>query len=584
MTIKAGSIPQDQPLRFPVQAAVYVTLLVVVGVFVLYPVIVIVVNSFVDGEFDLMRSWSIDPWRRALAEPAIWIAIKNTLKVVAVVESISLPAAVVISWLLARTDLPGQASLEFMFSVAFFLPALAVTVGWIVLLDPQRGLLNQLAMMLPFVHRPPFDIYTFWGIVWTHLGSNALAVKVMLITPLLRNLDAAHEEASRVSGAGRGATLLRIVIPMALPAILTVLVLAVIRGMQTFEIELVLGPPTNFWVFGTMIYRLIEHQPPEFGAATALAVLAMLVMVPLIVCQRWLVTRKNYASVGGRMSLQPTPLGRWRMPAFSAVCLLLLVIAVLPVVLLVTSTFMKLFGFFTIPEPWTLANWHKVLTDDYFLRTLGNTAIVAGATAFMSVILCSLIAYFVVRSRYAGRAALDFLSWLPFSIPGILLGVGLLYVVLGNPVLRLLYGGLTVLVVALVIAHMTFGTQILKAAMVQLSTGLEEAARMSGASWWVSFRTVVAPILMPTLVLVGTVNFIAAARDISSIALLASNDTKTLSLLQLDYLVDGRSESAAVVSCIVILITTGLAILARVAGLEIGLQTRKVRSASGKRR
>jgi iron(III) transport system permease protein len=119
---------------------------------------------------------------------------------------------------------------------------------------------------------------------------------------------------------------------------------------------------------------------------------------------------------------------------------------------------------------------------------------------------------------------------------------------------------------------MTLGTQILKATMVQLGAGLEEAARTSGASWWYGFRHVLVPILMPTLVLVGMINFIAAARDISSVALLATNATKTLSLLQLDYMIDGRSEAATVVSVVVIVLTTGVAFLARLFGLRLGLR------------
>jgi iron(III) transport system permease protein len=119
---------------------------------------------------------------------------------------------------------------------------------------------------------------------------------------------------------------------------------------------------------------------------------------------------------------------------------------------------------------------------------------------------------------------------------------------------------------------MTLGVQILKATMVQLGAGLEEAARTSGASWWYGFRHVIVPILMPTLVLVGVVNFIAAARDIASVALLATNASKTLSLLQLDYMIDGRSEEAAVVSVVVICLTTGVAFLARLLGLRLGLR------------
>jgi iron(III) transport system permease protein len=540
---------------------------------VLYPVLVILVNSFVAGAIGQPRHWSLEGWRIALSDPAMRGAVANTVKVLVANESISLPSAVVLAWLLARTDLPLRGALEFMFWVTFFLPPLSVTLGWIVLLDPQNGLLNRLALALPFVAKPPFNIYSFWGIVWTHLSTASLAIKVMLLTPIFRNVDAAFEEASRCSGAGRWQTLTRIVIPVAAPAIATVLVLSVIRAMQTFEIEMVLGPPFNFWVFGTKIYILVAQVPPEFAPATALAVIAFIIITPLIFCHRWLMTRTDYASLTGRTRTHPLPLGRWRYPAFAAVSLLVLAISVLPVSFLVTASFMKLFGFFNIPEPWTLAQWRSVLSGDFFLQALANTIELASGTALASIVLCSLAAYFTVRSRYRGRAVLDFLSWLPFAIPGILLGIGLLYVFLGNPVLRMMYGSIALMILATVIAGMTLGTQILKATMVQLGAGLEEAARTSGASWWYGFRHVIVPILMPTLVLVGIVNFIAASRDIASVALLATNATKTLSLLQLDYMIDGRSEAAAVVSVVVILLTTAVAVVARLFGIRFGIRS-----------
>jgi iron(III) transport system permease protein len=186
--------------------------------------------------------------------------------------------------------------------------------------------------------------------------------------------------------------------------------------------------------------------------------------------------------------------------------------------------------------------------------------------------LCSLVAYFTVRSRYAGRGVLDFLSWLPFAIPGILLGLGLLHVFLGTPILKFLYGSTTLLVIAIVIASMTVGTQILKTNMIQLGAELEEAARVTGATWWRTFRAVVLPIVTPTLILVAVINFIAATRDISSVALLATNTTKTMSLLQLDYMIEGRYEAAAVISVIVVIMTTGVAFLARLLGLRLGVR------------
>lgn len=558
--------------QFDAQRVVFLALLLIVALFVLYPVLVILVNSFVAGAIGRPRYWSLEGWRIALSDPAMRAAVTNTAKVLIANESISLPLAVLLAWLLARTDLPWRGALEFMFWVTFFLPSLSVTLGWIVLLDPQNGLLNQLAIALPFVTKPPFNIYSFWGIVWAHLSTSSLAIKVMLLTPIFRNLDAAFEEAARCSGAGRWQTLTRIVIPVAAPAILTVLVLSIIRAMQTFEIEMVLGPPFNFWVFGTKIYILVAQVPPEFAPATALAVIGFIVITPLIFCHRWLMTRTDYTSVTGRVRTHPLSLGGWRYPIFAAVALLAVTITVLPVAFLVTASFMKLFGFFNIAEPWTLAHWQSVLTGDFFIRSLVNTFELAGGAALASIVLCSLAAYFTVRSRYRGRNVLDFLSWLPFAIPGILLGVGLLYVFLGNPLLRMMYGGIALMILATVIAAMTLGTQILKATMVQLGPGLEEAARTSGASWWYGFRHVIVPILMPTLILVGVINFIAASRDIASVALLATNTTKTLSLLQLDYMVDGRSEAAAVVSVVVIVVTTGVAFLARLCGIRLGIR------------
>jgi len=397
-------------------------------------------------------------------------------------------------------------------------------------------------------------------------------VKVMLLTPSFRNLDSAFEEAARTSGADRWQTLARIVIPVVFPAILTVLVLSTIRVMQTFEIEMVLGPPFNFFVFGTMIYRLIEQSPPQFGSAAALASIVFVIVAPLIVVHRWLVTRKDYTSITGRIRTQPTRLGRWRIPLFVVVCLLVVTITLLPVSFVVMASLMKLFGFFSIPEPWTLAHWTRVINDGFFLRALDSTLRVAFGVAFTSIVLCTLVAYFSVRSRYTGRGVLDFLSWLPFAIPGILLGIGILYVVLGNPVLRLAYGTLPLLVLAMVISNMTLGTQIAKSAMLQLGNQLEEAARTSGASWWTTVRKIVVPILAPTLVLVGVTNFISSTREIATIALLAANHSKTLSLLQLDYLTDGQLETGAVISVVLIVLTTGIAFVARLFGLKMGIR------------
>jgi iron(III) transport system permease protein len=572
MSARALFPPRLGRARLEGQYLVFCFLLALVALLVLLPIGVIVINSFVGGGFGKPSVWTLEGWRLALDDPTMRSSIWNSLRLLVGLQAISLPTSVLIAWLLGRTDVPGRGAFEFMFWVTFFLPSLSVTLGWIVLLDPQNGVVNNLLVELPFVHGPIFDIYSFWGIVWAHLATSSVSIKVMLLTPAFRNLDGAFEESARVAGAGRLRTLVLVIVPLMLPAILTVLVLAMIRAMQNFEIEMVLGPPFQFFVYGTKIFRLIAQEPPQFGAATALATIGLVLIAPLILLQRWLIMRKDYTSITGRIRLAPMKLGRWRWPAFGFLLIFILVATVVPVSFLVVASFMKLFGFFTIPEPFTVERWTAVLGGDEFLAALANTLKMAAGAGLIAIVLCSLVAYFTVRSRYAGRATLDFLSWLPFAIPGILLGLGLLHVFLGSPILKFLYGSIVLLIIAIVIGSMTIGTQILKTNMIQLGAELEEVARVTGANWWTTFRRVVVPIVTPSLILVGVLNFIAAARDISSVALLASNDTKTLSLLQLDYMIEGRYEAAAVISVVVVVMTTGIAFLARLLGLRLGVR------------
>jgi iron(III) transport system permease protein len=561
-------------LRLPeLRTVVFSAVLLTTIFLVLFPVLLLIFYGFNVAAPGQPLVLGLGSWRRMLAEPAIWESLLNTIKLLVAVHAISFPVATLIAWLLARTDLPGRHGFEFLFWIAFFMPSLAILLGWIMCLDPEYGLFNEMAAALPFLPERPFNIYSFWGIVWAHLASHAIAVKVMLLTPTFRNLDSALEEASRTVGAGRLRTLLGIVLPVTLPALLAILLLAMIRAMQSFEIELVLGPPFHFYVYSTLVYTFIGQEPPDFAAASGLATIGLALIVPLIFLQRWLASRRQYATITGRMQVQPVRLGKWRWPLFAVMLLVVASLVGLPLLFLAMASSMKLFGFFDIPDPWTLEHWHTVFTDEAFRQAIGNTLTLAAGAACLAVVLLSLVAYFSVRSTYRLRALLDFVSWLPFAVPGILFGLGLLYVFLGLPLFRPLYGSMWLLILAVVISGMTFGTQILKSNMQQLGSELEEASRVAGASWWRSFRSIVLPIMVPALLLVGTTSFVTAARDVASVALVATAGTKTLSLLQLDYMVQGRYGPAAVISFTVIAMSTGLALLARLFGLRLGIRS-----------
>jgi len=148
----------------------------------------------------------------------------------------------------------------------------------------------------------------------------------------------------------------------------------------------------------------------------------------------------------------------------------------------------------------------------------------------------------------------------------------LLWMFVGTPIFQPLYGTIFVLVIAAVMGAVTLATQLFKATLLQLGAEMEEAARTSGASVISTYFRIVLPLLAPTLVLVGTLKFLFAANATSSIILLATSETRTLSLLTLDFVAEGLRESAAVTTVIITALTTAVALAARALGLNVGLR------------
>jgi iron(III) transport system permease protein len=391
-----------------------------------------------------------------------------------------------------------------------------------------------------------------------------VSAMVMLLTPAFRNMDSSFEEASRTCGANGFRTLLRIFVPVMLPAILTVQLIVIMRALEGFEVEQILGPPANIQVMSTWIYASFLQRLPRIDAASALAVIMIGCMLGLVGLQNVALAGRRFTTLGGKFHHQRIQLGAWRWPAFGLFCCVALLVMGVPFVFATMGTLMKLFGFFSA-DMWTLAHWQEALSNRELVRALQNTLVLAFGTAFLVVVVNALIAYVIVRTRFAGRRVLDFLTWLPFCVPGILLSLGLLTMFL-TPVFRPLYGSLLTLVLAGVIAGLPLAAQVLKSSLLQFGAELEEASWLTGASWLATYRRIVLPLLAPTLLVVALIAFIGAARNIAQVALLSNANNRPLSMLQLDYMAQGKFELASVVACLILFLTVGLALLARVFG------------------
>ena len=544
----------------------------VMGFFVLYPLVLILINSFNTATIAEPPVYGLKAWRDAFSEYGIWRSLLNSVKIGIVLQVIALPLGIFLSWLLARTNILFANVFEFGFWISFFLPNLATTFGWMLMLDPSTGLINAWLRQIPFLSGLNFDIYSFSGIIWVHLVSTGLSTKVMLMTPAFRRMDASMEEASRMSGASAFTTLWRITVPAMTPVIVVVFLLSVIRIFSSFEIELLLGVPWSFYVYSTKIVDLARQEPPLVNQAAALGSIILVFLAAFIPIQRKLITRRQFTTVTGQFRPKTIDLGAWRYPATAFVALVIFILDVVPLLSVLGGSFMTRFGFFNLPKTWTLEYWKMALSDPRILQGLHNTLIVAVSAGLVGAVLFSLIGYVLVRTKLPGRAVLDSICWLPSAIPGVLSGLGLLWMFLGTPVFRPFYGTLVLLVIAQMLGGITLSTQILKANFVQLGKELEESSRMSGAGFWRTYLRIVFPLMAQTMVMVGVIKFMFAAQHNSAIILLATSETRTLSLLALDQVAAGYREVASITIIMVTLLTLGLAIVARSFGLKVGIR------------
>jgi iron(III) transport system permease protein len=553
---------------------VMAVVLLALGYFLVWPALLLLINSFnaaVDW-FVEPRRWGVDHWINAVRRPGLIKSIGNSLLVWSLSVAISFPVGVTIAWLLARTKIPFSHTLEFLFWISYMVPALPTTIAWITLLDPDVGAINVALKSLFNLEQGPFNIFSVPGIVWANLMGHGISIKVMLLTPAFRNMDATLEEAARVGGASNLRTLFKVTLPLMVSPMVLVFALQLLRVFQSFETEYLLGLPFGFYVYSTKIYALVRDPVPNYGEATVLASLTLLLIALIIPLQRWILERRRYTTITGSFRPGLIDLGKWNYVVFGVIALLLALLTVGPMAILVLGSFMERIGYFVLG--FTLDHWRFVLHDPVFIKALRATLVLAASAAVLSPLLFSVLAYILVRTRLPGRGVLDFMIWSSGAIPGILAGLGLVWVFIGTPFLNALFGTIWALIIVVMLQGKTTGVNIMKGVLVQVGADMEEAARVAGAGWIRTYFYIWLPLLMPTLILLAVMNFVGAAGATSSIVLLASRDTMTLSLmaLELSSLSVSNREAASIISIFIILFTVSGALLVRYFGRRFGVR------------
>ena len=263
---------------------------VIYFIFFILPTLASFYYSFTRWDLFTAKWIGLDNYQTFFAEQALVIGLRNTL-IYAVLTS---GLKVIIGFLLALVLTSKIIARGYLRSVIFF-PVLVSSIGigitFTILMNPEAGLINTALATVGidgpgWLTNPSLAIVSVALVdVWKGVG----LATVIFIAGLV-SIPGEYYEAAEVDGASKGAVIRNIMIPLARPAIASVITLSLIGGLRSFELIWSMtkgGPGFASDVIGSVIYK--QYQAGFYGLSTAgsviLFLLVTIIMVPLT---RWL--------------------------------------------------------------------------------------------------------------------------------------------------------------------------------------------------------------------------------------------------------------------------------------------------------
>lgn len=519
------------------------------------------------GFFDL--SFSLANYVRAFSSRDFWRATWNTLSFALASTSLSFGLGTFLAWLVHRTNAPLGRLIGLITLGRIIIPGILITVAWIFMASPSIGILNAVLGLRGF-----FNIYTFWGMVWVHsLEMTPLAY--LLLSAALQSMDPRLEEASAVAGAGHWTTLLRISLPLVLPAAGAAVMLLLIYTVETFEVPLLLGGRAHVRVYTTEIYYNTARTPTDWGlsAAYSMAILALCAVL-LAVYFRLVRHGERYQTVTGK-DFRPRrmDLGRWRYLISALGLFLVLLITGIPFLVMLYASFLARYQPPSLQafQTMSLSNYREILQDwTYSLYPLWNSTLVGLGTATVVMLLVSAMSYFVHKTRLPGRKLLDFLGFAPIAMPSVVLGTAFLWFYLLVPVP--IIGTLQIIGLAYLTRYMAVALRFVSSSMLQIHSELEEAAAVAGGRWLTNFRRVYLPLLRPGLMAGWFWVMVHAYRELTIALMLARSQNRTAAVVIFDLWDNGSFPQLSAFGVLIFALLIVLVLMGQAVGKRFGVQ------------
>lgn len=560
--------------------------------FVLYlagiPLIMLVYGSFRSAPIgEPGATYTIQNFITAYVDKEFYLLFWNSLKFAIGTCLMTFAIGTYLAWVSERTNTPMRKLFVVMSLIPFIIPGILSTIAWIFLLSPRIGLINRSLQLMFGLAEPPFNVYSMGGMVWAE-GIHLYPLVFLLMSAAFRNMDTSLEEASLTAGSSTFQTFRRITLPLMRPAMFSVTLIVFVRAIEAFEVPALIGVPARISVFTTKIFLAIHQFPSDFGLAGSYAVTLLAISTTgVLLYSRITKKEERYATVTGK-GYRPRviDLGPWKYVTCASVFIIFFLAVILPVFVLLWSSFIPYYG---IPSKELIAkmtwdNYKYIINYPLALTAFKNSFFLSAGSATLIMLLTSVIAWITIKSQVRGKAFLDNMTFIPIAMPGIVLGVSLIwvyltipnlvrdYISLGASQVINIYGTIWVLLLAYITKFMPYGIRAASASMIQINKELEEASFASGGTWMQTFRKVILPLLMPGFTAGWIYISIIALRELSTSILLYSYNSTVLSIMVFDLWEGGQYTYVCALGIMMVLVLVGMAYVARLIGAKMGIR------------
>lgn len=549
---------------------------------IIFPLGEIVINTLKIGRGEQAGEYTLSQWKEVffsdISEALLYKPIGHTLSIGVSVSILALTLGIALAWVVTRTDIPFKRTIGFLVVLPYMFPSWFKAFAWTIVFKNERiggsaGLFQYLFQISP----PDWLSYGFLPIVLA-LTTHYYIFSYLLVGAALSSVGGSLEESAEILGASKFRTMRRITFPLVLPAILSALILTISKAIGAFGVPAFLGLPVRYYTLSTMIYNSMGTSRLQEGFILSL-VLIIIACIIVYFNQR-MISKRNYETIGGKDSSEKvTKLGIWKLPVIISVWGFILVVSIMPVIILAWQTLMLSDGDYSLSNL-TLHYWvgspdsaigngsTGVLKDARVHKAFKNSLTIALISSISAALLGLLIGYVITRGKnMLSSRIIDQLSFLPYLIPGIALSAIYLSM-FSKPTIFLpaLYGTLSILVLITVVKELPFATRAGTSTMIQIGGELEEAAVVSGASWFRRFRRIMLPLSKKGLLSGFILVFISAMKELDLIIMLVTPATNTLTAFTFGLQEQGHPQIANAIVMIVIIVIVVVYLLTTIIG------------------